>query len=176
MRSRILAAILGSVVLSQANAAPTYHSIGQAAIAAARMAAPRPPETLEQYIHSLNYLSLHKWELFDANHDGALSRDEWLEFTFSAYLIFNESGDGKVKFTEYAQFINGPVHHPLLSLRSMRELHAQFDAMDHGKRGYLTIEEFRDVAESFFLENDLNHDGFITEAELNEVATRSRRR
>lgn len=151
------------------------NSMGQAAIVAARLAAPRPPETLAEYIRAMNYLTDHKWDLFDANHDGSLSREEWLEFTFSAYLIFNESGDGKVKFAEYAQFINGPAHHPLLSLRSMRELHVQFAALDHGNKGYLSIEDFRGVAESFFLENDLNHDGFVTQAELTEVATRNRR-
>ena len=144
-----------SIALALALIAPGVSAQSQeAAIAAARIAAPRPPETVAEVIRAMNYLTLHKWELFDANHDGALSPDEWLEFIFSTYCVFNASEDERILFTEYAQVKNGPVHDPFLSLQPMRELHAQFDSLDHGHKGYLTIDDFRRARPGVIRGND----------------------
>lgn len=172
MRVPTLAAVIGSLVITQAIGAPLPEGRGRIAVAAARIAAPHPPQTLGEVMRAMNYLTLHKWELFDTNHDGRLSRDEWLEFYFSTYCVFNVNGDGRILFDEFEQLINGPTHERLSFPTPMRDVHAQFDALDHGHKGYLTIDDFRGLAQSQFEADDLNHDGFVTQAELTELALR----
>jgi Ca2+-binding EF-hand superfamily protein len=173
---RLVVGLAASLVLAQGGAFAMSLPIGQAAMRAARLAAPKPPETAEDVLRVAAYLQRHRMELFDQNSDGVLSFDEWLEYHFTYVSTYNVKGDGRILLEEFAQSINGPEAHPFSTMRPWHEIERLFRKFDRAGKGYLTIEDYREDAMRSFRINDVNRDGSVTEAEINEVATRNRRR
>ena len=141
-----------------------YH--GRLAIAAAALAAPHPPRNLQEELDVGNRLAAIS---FDENKDGALDFDEWIEQEFAAYLVYNASHDGKLKYDEFrrACAAGGPIDQVV-----EQEAREKFARMDQSRKGYLDIDDFHDLAFSTFALNDVNKDGHVTQAEINEVAKR----
>lgn len=162
-------------ILAPASALATPLPAGEASMKAAKLAAPKPPETPDDILRVAAYFQQRRMTLFDQNGDGALSPDEWLEYHFAYTATYNVKGDGRILLSEFAQSINGPVAHPLPSLRPRKEIERLFRQRDRGNKGYLVIEDLRDDATGWFRLNDLNRDNRVTEAEIYEVATRNRR-
>jgi len=146
---------------------------GSLAIKAAALASPTPPQTARDVGQAMGYLDGHRLELFDADHDGSYDVNEWLEYSFAPYLVYNVQRDGRLTPDEYAQFFQGPREHPYPNIGpNIREIEQRFRRLDRGNKGYLTIEDFRGEATANFRENDVNHDGHVTQAEIEEVGRR----
>lgn len=143
---------------------------GRLAIAAALKAAPHPPRTDEEEFEALRRLGGGDGYMdFDQNKDGALDFDEWIEQEFSAFLIYNASHDGKLKYDEFRRYhVN--LHGGSMDELAERETRQKFDAMDSGGKGYLMVDDFHDLAFSSFALNDRNHDGKVTKQEIIETA------
>jgi hypothetical protein len=143
---------------------------GEAALHAAHLASPQPPTNNHEVIFAMGYLSTHRFELFDENQDGALTPDEWLEAEFAACAVYNVKRDGRLLLEEFAQTINGPTDKPFsVGAQPLHRIEAQFRALDRGHKGYLTIEDFRERAMKTFRLNDVNRNGLVTKAEIDEV-------
>jgi Ca2+-binding EF-hand superfamily protein len=176
-KSMVFAGMMAATVSAQGGVTQMSHPRGEAALKAAALAAPKPPETMNEVLSAQNYLFTHLFELFDVNQDGALSPDEWLEYIFSSYAVYNKAKDGHLLSDEFAEFINGPTSHPFgVGRQPVSRIEAMFRNLDHGNKGYLAIEDFRDEAMKYFRANDVNRDGLVTPAEMQEVANRPRPR
>lgn len=141
---------------------------GRLAIAAAALAAPHPPRNLQEELDMGNRLDAIS---FDENKDGALDFDEWIESEFSAFLLYNASHDGKLKYEEFRRYYAN-LSGGELDEGGERETRKRFNDMDKGRKGYLEVDDFHDLAFSSFALNDVNKDGRVTEAEISEVANR----
>ena len=150
---------------------------GEMALKAANLAAPTKPTTAAEVLSAMGYINKHRFELFDTNQDGALTADDWLEMSFATYAVFNKQRDGRLTLEDYSQVFTGPVEHPFPGASSRsKEIAKRFRTKDRAAKGYLTIEDFREDAAQNFKLNDVNRDGLVTQAEINEVAGRNKRR
>lgn len=146
---------------------PAYYQ-GRLAIAAALKAAPHPPRTNDEEFEALRRLG--GYMAFDDNKDGALDFDEWIEQEFTPFLIYNVSHDGRLKYDEFRRYYVNLHGGGELDDVAERETRQKFDGMDAGKKGYLTVDDFHDLAFSSFALNDRNHDGKVTEQEIIETS------
>lgn len=195
MRFLVLAAVSALLLVSCASArsvngfeaASTSEGLGRVnelAIGAARLAAPLPPQNSAELMRSLGYLTSNRRGLFDANHDGRYGFVEWLASDFAVYLIYDVAKDGHVLEDEFIQTRCGPNTQPYMSCGlagapvmgfSRQHAHEEFERLDHGHKGYLVATDFTGEALSYFRVNDIDRDGYITDAEIAYVATRARR-
>jgi hypothetical protein len=154
------------------------YPMGEVALKAVGLAAPVKPTNSTELLAALGYINQHRFELFDANRDGALTADEWLEMHFATYAIFNVRRDGRLTLEEYSQYFTGPSEHPFHggSAPSAQEIASHFHRLDQGHKGYLTIEDFRGEALQNFQTNDANRDGHVTLQEINDTARSHQRR
>ncbi|HTI67401.1 MAG TPA: hypothetical protein VL460_07635 [Caulobacteraceae bacterium] len=168
-----IAVIVAASTLQGASA--MSHRPGEAALKAVNQASPQPPETRADARKAGAYLISRRVKLFDANHDGAYTPDEWSEMEFASWALFNKKRDGKILLEEFAQSFNGPTKDQMkLFHEPLSKLKARFDRMDRGHKGYLTIEDFRERAMTTFRFNNVNHDGLVTEGQMKAVATHAR--
>lgn len=163
----VVAIALAACLPAERKAPPMpAHYQGRLAIRAAAIAAPRPPQTLDEELAAGNRLAQVS---FDEDHDGALNFDEWIEQEFAAFLIYNASHDGKLKYDEYRRYYYN-LHGGLMDEAAERETQARFHELDRGHKGYLLIDDIHDLAFSSFALNDVNHDRRVTPTEIAEVA------
>jgi hypothetical protein len=162
-----LAMIVSLAPFTQGSAAQMSHARGEAALHAAKLAAPHVPETLDDVIRTSVYLDVHRFELFDANHDGALTPEEWQEYVFTSYAVHNKARDGRILRDEFAAVINGPKQQPFtVGTMPTSTIESLFRSLDQGHKGYLTIDDLRDEAMKTFRKSDKNGDGKVTDEEL----------
>jgi Ca2+-binding EF-hand superfamily protein len=172
----LLTALVAAAALAHGASASPLEK-GEAAIRAAALAAPMPPTTTHELGMAMGYLIKHTFELFDQDKDGSLTFDEFLEYHFASYLVFNVERDGRLTFEEYRESYAGPPAHPFtIPHPSDRDIERRFHALDRAKKGYLTIDDFREEAMQYFRANDVNRDGRVTQEEMDEVARGGRPR
>ncbi|HEV7693049.1 MAG TPA: hypothetical protein VGO52_19600 [Hyphomonadaceae bacterium] len=156
--------------------------VTELAIAAARRAAPSAPQDGMQFGASMGYLGGHRAELFDANKDGRYGFVEWLASSYAPYLVYNTAKDGRITEAEFIRFRCGPDAHPFSLGCSAsgspgggvgRNGAAQeFKRLDHGAKGYLASSDLTGEALGYFRANDVNRDGWVTDAEVLQTIRR----
>jgi hypothetical protein len=172
LRPILFVAVLGVLTVFHGAAIAVDYPLGETAMKAAHLAAPVKPTTASEVLSAVGYINRHRFELFDANQDGALTPDEWLEMNFATYVIFNKQRDGHLTLEDYTQFFMGPTEHPFPggTARSAHEIEGHFKKLDRANKGYLTIEDFRAEAALNFQHNDVNDDGKVTQVEIDDVS------
>ncbi len=171
MRGVILAALLAAtpssgVVMGQ-------YVKGELALRAVNLACPTPPRTVEEAFKASTYISTHYWQLFDVNNDGAVDFEEWREAEFVPFLYYNQRRDGKVLLNEYMNVYLGPPLHRFTVVHPDKDgVEKAFRMLDKGHKGYLDIDDLSSVARATFELNDVNHDGLVTQAEIDQVSRR----
>lgn len=96
-------------------------------------------------------------EMFDANKDGAISKDEFLAERKGDFKIMDPDGNGKVTKAEFPAMVE-KVHEQ----RRREHQDRMFDMLDANKDGTVTQEEFNAAVEKRFGRMDRNGDGKLS--------------
>lgn len=99
-------------------------------------------------------------EKADANHDGAVSRQEFTAFRASQFTRLDRNHDGFFTDNDIPAFAKNRIP-PELSFDTLK---ASFDGNNDGK---ISQAEFVNGPSLMFERVDANQDGLVTEAELN---------
>jgi len=120
---------------------------------ALRLARARFPDSLpsEEWRKDRNlFLSDHRWELFDNNHDGFLNVEEYISSEWAGYLAQIPGQSCVVTRMDYMNSFLGPP-----------------DEIESGWKNHWSVSIFSDLYEKL----DVNHRGFITKDDLRQHAT-----
>ena len=115
------------------------------------------------------YISSHKWELFDINHDGFLDFDEYLSMEWAGYLVQVPAGKTVITKLEYMNRFLGDAgdkfsgwHVPY----QPQVVAGLYSGVDPYNKGFITCEDIRLEAMRSFSFSDKHHKGRISKDEL----------
>jgi|GEM_PF-6207756 len=100
--------------------------------------------------------------MFDADHDGKVSLQEFMAWRENQFEQFDANRDGKLSREELRAGTN----------RFARILERNFDLIDTNRDQLLSREEFRQASRRRFLIMDTNRDGYLTQEELHAATDR----
>ena len=144
--------------------AALFCGFGDQAFAQAAIPDLSPQQRLEKnaaYAHSETFRNA------DRNHDGRLDREEFLDRNWGFYLTYDVDGDGKLSMAEFIAINCYPE--PAGSRRPWIFegcVKSQYDRLGPNSRDagfFVTRETSRRISDSFFRDNDRNHDGYMDE-------------
>ncbi len=125
------------------------------AVRAARAAAPGMATSPEYALHLAGIAP------FDADHDGALSYDEWLERSIARHLFDDTDEDGRLSLQEHVAAGTRPRSPPKLEF-----LERQFGEMDQNGDGYVAVNDRSYDTAYSFRNLDKNRDGKVSAVEF----------
>jgi hypothetical protein len=102
---------------------------------------------------------------------GRLSLRDWQDLDWRSLIARDADRDGRISETEFTDDLcrNGRA-------RCLYRANFLFLSLDRNRNGYLDRGEAAVWSESLFRHNDLNHDGWVTQQEMDEAAARLRPR
>jgi Ca2+-binding EF-hand superfamily protein len=108
--------------------------------------------------------------IYDANKDGAVSRDEFTNERRSVFYVTDTDKNGVLSAEEYlVEFEDRIVQTVDKSRRgSIKQTYVRFNALDDNKDEAMTFEEFQISGKRIFTRWDKNSDGVISSADIGE--------
>lgn len=103
----------------------------------------------------------------DTNHDGRISRDEFLAGRQARFARADRNGDGFISDDDLPPFVRS-------NAGMMQKVHAMEQAADLDGDGRVSRAEFQQAGERLFATADTNHDGFIDQAEMSRAVEQVR--
>ncbi len=100
-------------------------------------------------------------EIWDANHDGVYTCDEWKKYLDRVFTLADRNHDGRLDTAEFAT-----VRKAAAALAD-----ADFGYFDENQDGKLTRDEFVSKPSEFILRFDKNGDCRVTQEEIKAAAT-----
>lgn len=169
-----LAVVAVILISSCANASPRSGlqcnaDASQRAADLARAAVPDSVPPHERRLRRTTYLVKHQWQLFDTNHDGRLTFDEYRNIDWSNYLSQLPAGDCTVTKKYFMSTFLGYRNDPNNFWRQpyLAQVWSNiYDELDKSKKGYLTREDLREWSRSSFQRLDRFHRGYLTPDDL----------
>lgn len=131
-------------------------------------AAPTVPSSPGEAIEALNYLVRHRTD-FGIVRPGSLNFSEFLDYTWAGYLIWDRNRDGRIDLSEYLAGRCFPVAYGRTTCDDAEQkkvIIAEFDRLDPAHLGYIYKYSIEGTTRRWFDLNDINHDGFVSEAEF----------
>jgi Ca2+-binding EF-hand superfamily protein len=102
----------------------------------------------------------------DANHDGKISKKEFLAARNAKFDKIDSNHDGKIDRADFP----GAANHQ----KALAKIDAHIASADKNHDGSISRDELSKSATPFFDKADTNHDGFITTAEVAALRQASR--
>lgn len=103
----------------------------------------------------------------DANHDGRISREEFLAGREARFARADRNGDGYISDDDMPPFVRS-------NTGMMQKVHALEQAADLDGDGRVSRAEFHQAGERLFATVDTNHDGVIDHAEMDKAVDQIR--
>ena len=110
---------------------------------------------------------------YDPDGAGKVSRRQWLDHDWKTDIQrYDSNHDGHIEKREFVAAFCGRIDFDLGRhiARCARDIDRYFDVLDINRDGELNRIESERQSLKFFALNDNNHDGFVTQAEIEEVA------
>ena len=140
-----------------------------AAVSSARAAFPDNLPSEQRRLGRNNFLGINKWKLFDADGDGRMSFEEYVDYEWATFLMHTPPGTCTVSEAQYVYALMGDPSDPQAPAHKAAFLNSalqDFRATDRKRQGYITRADLRLVSRQSFDLSDRNHDGFIEQAEV----------
>jgi Ca2+-binding EF-hand superfamily protein len=100
-----------------------------------------------------------------ANHDGRISRDEFLAARAKRFDQFDRNHDGYIDDQDMPRFVRANADR-------MQKLQAVLNLADANHDGRVSRDEYMAASGRMFERIDVNHDGYIDQGELQQAAQR----
>jgi EF-hand domain pair len=100
-------------------------------------------------------------EIWDANHDGVYTCDEWKAYLDRLFTLADRNHDGRLDPSEF----------PVIRKADTTFAEADFAYFDENQDGKITRGEFVDRPSEFILQHDKNGDCRVTPDEINGTST-----
>jgi Ca2+-binding EF-hand superfamily protein len=115
------------------------------------------------------FIAQHLWQLFDSNHDGRMSFDEYLNSEWAGFLAQLPAGQCRVTKTAYLMSFLGSPDGPNSWWKLPYQLQIftnMYHEMDKTNKGYITKDDIKARAARSFRYSDKRHQGYLTRDEL----------
>ena len=131
-------------------------------LAAALFVACTPCVLAQSASHSAKEISgMNGPEVWDANHDGIYTCDEWKSYLGRLFNLADRNHDGHLDQTEFAT----------IRKTSSTFADSDFGYFDENQDGKISRDEFVNKPSEFILSHDKNGDCRVTPAELKDTST-----
>ncbi len=108
--------------------------------------------------------------IYDADEDGSVSRDEFDNERRSAFYLTDENRDGKLNSNEYFAEFEDRLDQTIDSNRrgQIKQTYVRFGALDDNEDKRMSFDEFQLSGKRIFTRWDKNEDGLISAADIGE--------
>ena len=157
------------VTEARASRAACKDDVSQRAANLAKAAVPDslPPEVRRERRNA--FISKNRWRLFDANSDGRLTFEEYLDSEWAGYLAQLPAGECRVTRQYFLMSFLGDPNDP----RSYWKLPYQeqivdkiYRKLDRDRKGYITRDDLRSRAMDSFKYSDKGRKGYLVPGDI----------
>jgi hypothetical protein len=158
-----------AVAASQGRLMCDNDDVSQKAADLARAAVPDSLPFEDRRERRNGFIVAHRWELFDRDHDGRITFDEYLDSEWAGYLAQLPAGDCRVTKRDFLMRFLGDPDGSKSWWKQPYQLTIFtniYDEVDKSGKGYIFKDDIRERARRSFSFSDKSSAGYLTPAEF----------